>query len=312
MIYFDDAVNENINPKKLYEKSKILINYALMSHEDPHQHNIWCSLALEVLGKSLLSNIHPSLIVDPKNKDSILMASKIQRNCNLKTITWTELFDIIHKIVVEFDKNSLEFCKNLSTQRNTELHSGGSPFNKITPEQEGQYWNIADHLLKNMGKNLDNWVDVESIHKKVDLIRGYKKALHLSTKFKIDTARSYFNNLKIEEKTKLKSLEFVKNRSLFATPFEKFKYDLIWEVECPSCKSNAFMGGKKTGEIIKKRRKFDPKIDQRTYQFLGEVFSCMVCTLELNGYDEIKLAKLDNKNEEIFEFDHIGTVWEKP
>src|SRR3569832_2031077 len=68
-----------LSPDALFAKSQTYIARALAAkgRSDLGEYQFWASLALELLGKSALAQIHPCLIADPQSSISIFAAAGV-------------------------------------------------------------------------------------------------------------------------------------------------------------------------------------------------------------------------------------------
>jgi hypothetical protein len=57
------------------------------------EYQLWASLAIELLGKAALSQIHPCLIAAPNSKESLFAAAGMSIGIELRTIPAHTLFD---------------------------------------------------------------------------------------------------------------------------------------------------------------------------------------------------------------------------
>ena len=110
----------------LYGKAALYARRALeakeVDAEDAYQ--LWATLALELLGKFALARVHPSLVVDPKNSNSMLEACGISTATAVRTIDANEVFLRLKHVVPGFNSLAYNSCKDLADRRNAELHSG--------------------------------------------------------------------------------------------------------------------------------------------------------------------------------------------
>jgi hypothetical protein len=94
-------INPALTRDALYAKSQLYIRRGLRAQadNDTEEYQLWASLALELLGKAALSNVHPALVADPTHSNSLFAACGRQLSPNLKTITATTLFERLSHLV---------------------------------------------------------------------------------------------------------------------------------------------------------------------------------------------------------------------
>ena len=143
-------VNIALTKEGLLGKSKVYIQRGFRSKQagDLDEYQLWSSLALELLGKSALASIHPSLVADPTHLESLFAASGINIGTDIKTIPAKALYLRMRHLSKYFDSKVKEFCDTISLRRNSELHSGEAPFQEMRLETwEGRYWHAAQIIL---------------------------------------------------------------------------------------------------------------------------------------------------------------------
>src|SRR5690348_10617393 len=115
-----------IRKEGLLAKSRVYIQRAFRAKmaDDLDEYQLWASLALELLGKAALANIHPSLVVDPTHFESLFAASGLNVSTDIKTINAKTLYNRLGHLSKYFDSRVKEFCDAISLRRNAELHSG--------------------------------------------------------------------------------------------------------------------------------------------------------------------------------------------
>src|SRR3989442_2242650 len=127
----------------VFAKSIGFIKRAL-AHRDgnrPEEFQLWAALALELLGKSALATIHPALIADPQNVDSMFAACGHPIGTNVKTIAAKTVFSMLRHLDKKFDDKTEKFCNAMAERRNAELHSGEAPFAAFLPDAWlPKYW----------------------------------------------------------------------------------------------------------------------------------------------------------------------------
>src|ERR1041384_5501175 len=113
----------------LWNKSKIFVDRAIRARDnhDSTDFHLWSSIALELLGKAALAAIHPTLVADPSDIDSMLTAAGRATGTTRRSITAKTLYDRLGKVVPEFEERLKRESMLMANRRNAELHSGESP-----------------------------------------------------------------------------------------------------------------------------------------------------------------------------------------
>lgn len=291
-----------LNPEAIYEKSKVYIQRALTAHanDDLDQYQLWASLALELLGKARLAKIHPSLIVDPNNQASMFAASGINIDTDIKTITWKTVFERLQKISRVFDSRAKKFCDDMALRRNAELHSGEVPFKPMLLESwEGRYWRVIQNILTMMDLTLEEWLGADQAKAPKQLVKQAQDATIKAAGIKLEDARDSFLSLKKKEREKLHEKTAGKSAYNFRDVLS-LEGDIEWEVTCPACEANAFMGGMVYEEIVvdyyDQNNPWEEDVEKHC---TAEEFKCLSCGLHLNSVEEIEAVGLDSDHMEI-------------
>lgn len=298
-----------IDPDALMGKSKVYIRRALRCKDikDNDQYQLWASLALELLAKSILAKIHPSLIVNPDHFASLSAASGINIGTDIITITAKTLFVRLEKILPEFDRKVKQFCDTISKRRNAELHSGEVPFQDMRLETwESQYWYTVQILLKMSEHNLEEWLGVNTKPPPA-ILDSFWKATEDIVKTKIEQAKESYANLSKKDRSKqLDNMPEV-TADCCREFFDLTEPYICWESECPACPGPAIMAGKQYGEDIIDQRieqedVFDYIIwDNVVKYYEAEEFHCPNCNLHLNRQSEIAVTNINSEYDEIEE-----------
>ena len=295
-----------LHPEAIYEKSKVYIQRALKAHadDDMDQYQLWASLALELLGKARLAEIHPSLIVDPNDKDakSLFAAAGVNISTDVRTITWHTLFKWLQTLLQRhgFDTKVQKFCDDMAKRRNAELHSGEVPF-KVMPLEnwEGRYWMVTQHILETMNMTLEEWLGASKAKAPKKLIKRAHEAIFKAAQIKLKDAKENFSKLNRREQENKFAVTKGKSAFHFSKLFSLMA-DEEWNVTCPACGANAFMAGMQYEEIV--RDDYDaenPWEEDVERYYSGEEFRCLSCELRLNSREEIEAVELEADHQEI-------------
>jgi hypothetical protein len=287
------AANIALSSEALLNKSKIYIARALRAKGDNSlgEYQLWASLALELLGKSALAQLHPCLIVDPNSSVSIFAAAGLQVGTDIKTITAKTLFDRLGHVSKHFDKKMQDFCEAMSLKRNAELHSGELPFEAVAlASWEGRYWYCAAIILETLTASIETWIGADQARAPKEVLENYRHAISEAAKVRVERAADAFMKLtKGEREAALATAAALETWEVS----RKFKLlmDATWETKCPACASKAFMAGITYGEEISDNQD-DPYEELVDLLFVAEEFFCPACSLHLEYRPEIEAVGL--------------------
>jgi hypothetical protein len=285
-----------LSHESLFGKSKVYIARALAAKNSKSlgEYQLWASLALELLGKSALAEIHPCLVADPNSAVSLFAAAGMNIGTDLKTITAKTLFERLSHVSKRFDKKTQEHCENMSLKRNAELHSGELPFEAAIPSSwEGRYWHTIEIILEIKDHTIESWLGADQSKAPKELMAEYTHAVVEAAKVRIETAGEAFEKLPKKDReeaharaSKLRSWDVYRSFRLVA--------DSFWEAACPACASKAFLAGMKYSEEISEEPDDEYPEEEIVNEFLvAEEFQCPSCGLHLDSRDEIEAAGLE-------------------
>ncbi|CAG8868674.1 hypothetical protein [Pseudomonas fluorescens] len=283
----------------LLGKSRVYAHRALKAKdgEDHELFQMWAALALELLAKASLAKIHPCLVVDAVNPNSLLEACGINTNTLVRTVDANVVFARLKHTVPNFGTPNAEACKRISARRNAELHSGQAAFAGMSLDAwEGEFWSAAQLILMSMGLDMEAWVGVES-RIPIELLRHLRDIKAQAARQRIADAKATFT--KDHSKKEQETLQTASRGFNSHTYHENFRYllDHHWEATCPACACTSFLGGDRIDEEV---------IDQdfsTGYETVNQYYSpmefyCPTCQLHLEGEEALHEAKLSDDHSE--------------
>ncbi|AZF48727.1 MULTISPECIES: hypothetical protein [unclassified Pseudomonas] len=283
----------------LFAKSRVFAHRALKAKDgaDNDVFQMWAALALELLAKASLAKIHPSLVVDAVNPNSLLEACGFNTNTVVRTVDANVVFARLKHTVPNFGTPNAEACKRISARRNAELHSGHAAFSGMPLDAwEGEFWSAAQLILISMGLDLEAWVGAES-QIPLELLRHFRDIKAQAARHRIADAKATF--VKDHTKKDQEALQIAARSFNSVSYLENFRYSLDhhWEQTCPACTCTGFLGGDRADEEV---------IDQdfgSGYETVNEFYSpmefyCPTCQLHLEGEDALDEAGLSDEYSE--------------
>lgn len=285
----------------LFAKSRVFAHRALEAKdgEDHDVFQMWAALALELLAKASLAKIHPCLVVDSVNPNSLLEACGFNTNTVVKTVDANVVFARLKHTVPNFGTPNAEACRRISARRNAELHSGQAAFSGMALEAwEGEFWSAAQLILISMALDLEDWVGAESLVP-LELLKHLRDIKAQAARQRIADAKATF--VKDHTKKALEALQTATRSFNSISYLGNFRYylDHHWQQICPACGCTGFLGGDRGDEEV---------IDQdfsSGYETVNQYFSpmefyCPTCHLHLEGEEALIVADLaEDYSEEI-------------
>ena len=267
----------------LYQKSKLYVHRALEADRESDLFPFWLSLSLELLSRSTLAKISPSLLAEISQNDNshLLYALGFETTTKPKSIPVREVFNRLSKIGIEFTDIESKTCISIIEQRNAELHSGIKGFDDYPVSLWlSDFYRVCKILLTHQGLNLIDFLGTAEAKAAEFMIT--EEAANLKNKVldKIQNYKKVFFELNEETQEERRNLAKLEIRH----QFNKAKI-----ISCPVCDSNALLSGelinfseaKLVGSDIKQERRFIPT-----------QLGCLCCGIRINGYPELKSIDL--------------------
>jgi hypothetical protein len=284
-----------VDSEAIFAKSKVYVQRALRckAGSDLDEYQLWASLALELLGKTCLAQIHPSLIVNPQDQISLFAASGVQLGTDIKTIAAHTLFERLRHVTKGFDESVRKFCDDISQRRNSELHSGEVPFREMKlVAWEGRYWHAAQLILGKMDSSLEEWLGADQAEAPKSILKHAQQALVDAALVRIERAREGFLQRKKKERDDALQTAETKE-SYHYTGLFRLLSDTEWAAKCPACTGKAYIAGVLVEEIISEEGLGDFGEEEAVDKhYAGEEFKCPTCGLHLASQAEVEAAGL--------------------
>jgi hypothetical protein len=293
-----------ISHQALLDKSKLFAKRSIDAKESnlDSECQLWAAGALELLAKAQLAAVHPCLVVETENTNSLLEACGVVTSTKVRTINASVAYARLNHTVAHFSTPVMEGCKELANRRNAELHSGeaacaGMPYDAW----EGDFWNAADLILQSMDMDLKEWLGADA-KAPTALLKAHRNAEVRAAKQRV---KHYASEFKKSEKGKLgrdKIKAFLAatynaptNKGLF-----RYEYSEYWKDECPACKACGFVAGDLSWEDKAEdqdQADYGEEVIERGYT--ATEFHCPTCGLALIGGVAIHAADMDEEHIEV-------------
>jgi hypothetical protein len=270
----------------LYNKAKLFVQRAHDEDIESALFGFWTSLSLELLARAALSQIHPALLADPKEPDNLQYAfGKIPKGVP-KSISAKALYARCSIFVDGFTDMMAGHCLVMADRRNSELHSGAAVFEELeTSSWLPQTYEVIDVLLTHLESNFADFIGKEHKAFAIDMLKDRKDGIKKEVLDKISNAKQTFDKQSLEWKAeRLASTAVTRDRWIAESRLRK-------GCACPACKSKAVMGGESVSRGTVKIDEVSGQIS-REVRVLPNVLFCPLCSLTLNGYQQMREAKL--------------------
>ena len=113
-----------------------MIEKAFREDQDSMFFGLFCSLALELLARAAVANIHPTLLAETDSKQkNLLYALGKDDSISPKSIAMTKVVDLCAELIPAFTDDLKKLTLAMTERRNEELHSGGAAFEEYNQDK---------------------------------------------------------------------------------------------------------------------------------------------------------------------------------
>lgn len=264
----------------LYNKSKLFVRKGL-EHEDPDSPEIplWCILALELLGRAVLSRVSPALLADPKDGVNVLFACGFPSKKAPISIPAKTVFHRCVVICEDFSQDDYERCMEWLKWRNEEFHTGSLPFEGLkTSTWLPDFFRICTILVKFLGINLEEYVGAEHSAMAKERVESLSRQAQEDARLEVSRKKAEFQALGVEER-----LEKIKQGTAKAKTAWQIRAQGK-EVTCPSCEGVALV----VGGLIRSTTPKDSEGELiQEDVWLPSALVCFCCELRLKGHAHV-------------------------
>jgi len=282
----------------LIGKSRVFIGraFAARDQQDEGCFHLWAALALELLAKSTLARLHPVLVADPNNVDSLFAACGKSVGPGRKTIGASAAYGRCQKLVEGFDKGDVDFCNLLAERRNEDLHSG-SVAERSAEQWLPDYWEVCRKLLVSQGLDLADWVGPDEASAAVGIIDKRISVIEHTVAARVKKCRTEFESRYPEGSAQ--RLAIAKSpahliRQMTGT------HDSYWTEKCPACGLLGTVGADIEAEDVGEPEESGDGswVELVTREYSHQSFRCDNCGLILRGVRELGFAGLETESED--------------
>lgn len=283
----------------LFAKSRIFMERGLSARDDGdfELFHTWAALALELLGKSELSRVHPALVADPTRFSSLLAACGGRKTDDVRSVTAKTVYERLRLLSPQYDRRAEDFCMLMANRRNEELHSGSSPTTDLTPDAwVPEFWRVAQLILSMGDKSLKAWVGDAEAESAERLIADKSRVLEEAVlarirRFSEDFERNYPKGSAERSQVLEASRQLILPLGCRS---ERVEYDSFEKHDCPACDCVGWLFGHELEE-----HREPPEYDEDggwiqwvDTHYASEAFACPTCGLRLSGQQELSVGEL--------------------
>ncbi len=266
----------------LWLKANTFIDKAIAVGQAHSDFGLWCALALEVLARAALTNIHPALNADPQDDKNLLYAFGFPVIGQPRSLPAHAVYLRLEKVLPDFRKPHRELCDYMALRRNAEIHTGEIAFPPAeTSKWQPQFYGVCRILCGALGKSLAQFVGTDIAAAAEKMIDAFAKGQEKVVKEKIAAHAKVFAAKPEEERAKLGDAADQQTKLLRIGSVRR---------TCPACGSFGILRGERIKEHEPKYEDAQLLVD---VEYLATEFRCPACGLHLATIDEIGIAGLD-------------------
>jgi len=270
----------------LFTKARVYFEKAYDEDKEKSYFGLWCAMGLELLARSALSNISPTLLAEPdKEHQNLLHALNLgSLKTQRKSISTIQVLMLCQTLITDFTEVNFKVSSALINRRNEEVHSGTAAFEEYPTQQWiAGFYKCCKILCEFQGESLNSLFGDE-IQKEADLILSdAAEEVVGKTKALIAAHKKVYENKSIE------SIEILKEDAQKTS--DKLAQRGHHRVQCPSCLCTATIIGEPYGKENIEHIEAQIIVKQ---SILPTKFQCLACELKLNGYYALSAAGIAN------------------
>lgn len=253
----------------------------------------WSSLALELLARSALARVSPTLLADPASWHNLYHALGHEPSAPRfvpKSITVTEVLVRLRDILPEFNTELERFCIAHIGNRNAELHSGDAPFEGVKSSTwRPAFYRAATVLVKSLDRELAELVGEAEADVAAKLMEAAVDAAAKAVQGDISAYQKVWDGKTGKEKSAA-----VHQATGWATKHAGHR------TQCPACSSDALLFGEAIGSPQKSIA--EDEITE-VQQYLPSRFECVACGLKIAGLSQLNACGMGDAYNKTITYD---------
>lgn len=272
----------------IWQKAKLFVARAEAEEQEGALFPFWSILALELLGRAVLANVHPVLLADPRDPENILHVFDLGGAGRPRSVPAATVFRRCARVVDDFADADIRSAAALIELRNEELHGGGTPFATLsTAVWLAEYYRISQLLLNALKRELGDLFGAEQAKAAQMMINAADEVLVSEANEEVAVARRAFEQLPEQEQTALRQAAAKAVQAELGASWAPNRMGKT--VACPACTSSAWI----TGEFVRSGEPSaeDDAIVQEIVK-LPTRLECAACGLRLDGHNRLHALKL--------------------
>lgn len=287
----------------LWAKACVYIERAFNESKGDPLFGLWAALGLELLARSAVSHVSPTLLAEPDREQKQLLHAlgRGSERVPKKSLGSAQVLQLCSTLFDQFTDEHQKASMAIINRRNEELHTGSSAFDEYPSSQWfSGFCRSCKALCECQGKDLAELFGDEEAENAKQLLAQERSKVEDTVKSSIAAHKRVFDAKPPEDQASAK------------TAAAKLATRLSWEghhrADCPACSSAASVSGvlygkeqvsHDDGEIVV-RQPVSPRN-----------FECSACGLKLSGYAQLEVAGMGGRHTRTSRYtpeDYFGLV----
>jgi len=268
--------------ESLWSKSKLFFEKGFDEDKEELYFGLWCSMGLELLARSAIAKVSPTLLADPDHEQQNLLhalglgSAKTQK----KSISTIQVLTLCKKLIPEFTDEYYKAASALIGRRNDEVHTGTAAFLEYPTQQWiGGFYKCCQILAESQNESLLSLFGEEIANEGQLILSEIDSQILSNTKSLIAAHKKVYDNLDKEERIALAD----KAKELGS----KLSHINHHRVDCPACGCVATVQGEASGKENIEHTEREIIVRQ---SIVPTKFNCTACGLKLSGYGSLSSA----------------------
>lgn len=271
----------------LWAKARLFLEHALEHDRDDTRFGLWCAFGLELLARSAVSTVSPTLLAAPDHDHKHLLHVLGRGNPKVgpQSVGSRQLFRLCEDLFPAFTAEHSTSANALINRRNAELHTGQSAFDGYTTQHWiAGFYACCKALAEALGESLETLLGTTEAAEADTVLRVAEKEVRKRVQDRIARYRDVFaDRPDAERRTAQATAEMEASRLAHARHHR---------VRCPACSSVATL----QGDILGSSKVEDEGGEIVVKQAVApRRCACSACGLKLDGYAELVAAGLGDQ-----------------
>lgn len=272
----------------LWAKACVFIERAFNESKDDPLFGLWATLSLELLARSAVSHVSPTLLAEPDRDHKYLLHAlgKGSERIQNKSLGSAQVLQLCRVLFVDFTEELQKVSAALINRRNEELHSGIAAFIEYPNSQWlTGFYQSCKVLCECQGKDLEEFFGEEEAGNAEELLAHAKSGVETAVKSLIVAHQKVFEAKSVEDRehATAEAADIANRRS----------WQGYHRVTCPACKSLATVSGLLYGQEQVTHNDGEVVVRQPVSP---RSFECFACGLKLTNYQQLDVVGMGGRH----------------